>query len=244
MDRLLRSTSVPIADRPVPMIRSPSQCPGTARSAASAGRSLITTSAVTCPCGLFRDRARGSRSARPVRRHATSSRLSAPRPCDEQRLVDRLVADAHGLIIGELDPEPVLICSGLHAVAHRRSCRCGLFSPFHAGVFGPATIVPSGRRTLPDEPLLHVLTQPVVARELRGLRALGGLLGLPLRHHGAVVLLPAPGRRVAAQLARDRPRVTAEPAGDLPHARRPGRAAARSPHARRTTGTGPWARPG
>ena len=41
------------------------------------------------------------------------------------------------------------ICSGLHAVAHRRSCRCGLFSPFHAGVSGPATIVPSGRRTLP-----------------------------------------------------------------------------------------------
>ncbi|GAA4378914.1 hypothetical protein GCM10023152_25920 [Agromyces bauzanensis] len=28
MDLLLRSTSVPIADRPIPMIRSPSQCPG------------------------------------------------------------------------------------------------------------------------------------------------------------------------------------------------------------------------
>lgn len=37
-----------------------------------------TTSSVTCPCGLFGDRAQGSRSARPVRRHA-SSRLSVTR---------------------------------------------------------------------------------------------------------------------------------------------------------------------
>ena len=60
--------------------KSPSQWPGTARSWASAGRWLRTTSAVTCPCGLLRDRSRGARSARPVRRHATSSLLSAPRP--------------------------------------------------------------------------------------------------------------------------------------------------------------------
>ena len=36
---MVRSTSVPIAERSVPRIRSPSQWPGTARSAASAGRS-------------------------------------------------------------------------------------------------------------------------------------------------------------------------------------------------------------
>jgi trans-AT polyketide synthase/acyltransferase/oxidoreductase domain-containing protein len=35
---VVRSTSVPIAERCNPMIRSPSQCPGTARSADSAGR--------------------------------------------------------------------------------------------------------------------------------------------------------------------------------------------------------------
>ena len=73
-------TIVPIADRPVPMIRSPSQRPATARSSASAGRWLMTTSAVMWPCGLLWDLARGSRNARPVRRQATSSRLSAPRP--------------------------------------------------------------------------------------------------------------------------------------------------------------------
>ena len=80
-NRVDRSTSVPIADLlPAPRIRSPSQCPGTARSAASAGRSLI----ITMP-GIFPRRSpslrRGLRSARPVRRHAASSRRSAPRPC-------------------------------------------------------------------------------------------------------------------------------------------------------------------
>jgi hypothetical protein len=45
VDRLLSSTSVPIADRRVPPTRSPSQCPGSARSSASAGRSLSATSA-------------------------------------------------------------------------------------------------------------------------------------------------------------------------------------------------------
>ena len=52
---VVRSTTVPMAERPVPIIRSPSQCPGTAhrrpqvvvRSSASGGRSLIMTSSVT-----------------------------------------------------------------------------------------------------------------------------------------------------------------------------------------------------
>ena len=70
---------VPIADRCNPMIRSPSQWPGTVRSSASAGRSLINASGVTCAHTRCLARALGTRSARPVRRHATISRLSAPR---------------------------------------------------------------------------------------------------------------------------------------------------------------------
>src|SRR3954468_22237361 len=41
------------------------------------------------------------------------------------------------------------ICSGLHALAHLRSWRRGLLRPFHGLTAGPATAVPSGRRTLP-----------------------------------------------------------------------------------------------
>jgi len=42
------------------------------------------------------------------------------------------------------------ICSGLHAVVHRRSCRRGLLRPFHGAAAGPRTGVPSGWRTWPD----------------------------------------------------------------------------------------------
>ena len=45
--RVVRSTSVPIAEVLTPKSRSPSQWPGTARSTASAGRSLIMMSGVT-----------------------------------------------------------------------------------------------------------------------------------------------------------------------------------------------------
>ena len=41
------------------------------------------------------------------------------------------------------------ICTGLHAVDHRRSSQWGLFKPFRGGVLGPATIVPSGPWTFP-----------------------------------------------------------------------------------------------
>src|SRR3954470_8364533 len=41
------------------------------------------------------------------------------------------------------------ICCGLHAIAHRRSARRGLLRPFHGLAAGPATAVPSGRRTVP-----------------------------------------------------------------------------------------------
>ena len=44
-------------------------------------------------------------SARPVRRHAVSSRRRAPRPCTIQRLVHGLVADAQGIILGEVARE-------------------------------------------------------------------------------------------------------------------------------------------
>ena len=41
------------------------------------------------------------------------------------------------------------ICSGLHAVAHRRSCRRPLLRPFHCGAEGPEAGDPSARRIMP-----------------------------------------------------------------------------------------------
>ena len=107
MKRLVRSTRVPIAELRRPRIKSPSQWPGTARSAASAGRWLIMTSSVTNPLPRPRARALGTRSVLPVRRHAVSSRLQRSPALDKQRLIDRLMRDAHRLIIGEVQAQPV-----------------------------------------------------------------------------------------------------------------------------------------
>ena len=63
VNRVMRSTRVPIAELPSPRIRSPSQSPGTARSANSAGRSLIMISGATKDSPFPWTRARGMRSA-------------------------------------------------------------------------------------------------------------------------------------------------------------------------------------
>jgi transposase len=80
---LERSTRVPIADMPLPRIRSPSQRPGTARSSASGGRSEMWTIPTRFPLPEARWRLPlpGRRVRRFVRRCSVSSRLSAPRDC-------------------------------------------------------------------------------------------------------------------------------------------------------------------
>ena len=141
--------------------------PGTARSSASAGRSLIITSAVTWPRACCRARARGTRNARPVRRQATSSRLSAPRLCDVERLVDRLVADPHGLIIGEIDlATGSRSAPGSSAVTHRAVPAMGLVASLPlrgpaAYTGGPSAVLDHAR-----QPVLHVLAQPFVGDQL------------------------------------------------------------------------------
>src|SRR5215469_6357722 len=77
--RVIRSTKVPIAELPRPKMRSPSQWPGTARSAASAGRWLIMISGEMKVLPRPRVRALGIRNTGPVRKQAVSSRRNAPR---------------------------------------------------------------------------------------------------------------------------------------------------------------------
>jgi hypothetical protein len=77
VNRLERSTRVPIAELRRPRIRSPSQWPGTARSAASAGRWLIMISSVT------------KRSAEPVLSNERSRSSSATSPTSARGLLAR-----------------------------------------------------------------------------------------------------------------------------------------------------------
>jgi len=80
LKRVVRSTSVPIAELPRPRMRSPSQWPGTALSPISAGRSPIIRASAMNALPRLRARSRGNLSARPDLRQAESSRLSSPRP--------------------------------------------------------------------------------------------------------------------------------------------------------------------
>src|SRR5439155_23782766 len=71
-----------------------------------------------------------------------------------------------------------------------------------------------GSRDRASETVLDVLTQPCVCRELRNLRAARASLRVPLRRRRPVHDRIATGRRVTAQLPRDRRRRPTKPARD------------------------------
>src|SRR3954467_15266847 len=153
-----------MAELPNPTMRSPSQWPGTARSAASAGRWLIRISGAMQDLPRPRRRARGTRSARPERPPGAQAggQLAAQRSpaLHVQRLVDGFVADAHGLIIGEVEPQAAggmfpAPCRGPEPGppaplpgARPRPCRPPSRRPFH-GTTGPRTAAPFGAMMTP-----------------------------------------------------------------------------------------------
>ena len=161
VNRVVRSTRVPIADPLRPMMRSPSQCPGTARSAASAGPladhhlgsdELLAAS--------FRP---GSRHSQGPTGPQAGGQLSAQRSAalDEESLVDGLVGYPHGLIIGEIDHEPVgRSARGSRTLPQRRSAggvRAGGRSKRTVGTINHGRRL--GLAIMPGQALLYVLTQ-------------------------------------------------------------------------------------
>lgn len=149
VNRVVRSTRVPVAKLPSPRMRSPSQCPGTARSVASAGRWLIIISGEIKVLPRPRVRARGTRNTRPSGAKARCQ-LAAKRSSslDEQGLIVSCVADTHRPIVRESIGKRRAICSGLHALAHRRSCRGPCRRPFQ-DTAGPGTGAPLGATATP-----------------------------------------------------------------------------------------------
>ena len=130
------STHVAMAELANPRIRSPSQCPGTARSSMQAGRSLsgVRASQTTC----F-DCARAAWV--PERRVRCAGRWLAlcamPAALPIHLLVDRFMADAHRSVVAKSINRRLAICSGLQACAHRRACLGPCRPPVHA-TYGPA----------------------------------------------------------------------------------------------------------
>ena len=211
---------------PAPPIRSPSQRPGTARQAASAGRWLIMISgAMKDLPPTARARPRHSARARPVRRQAVSSRLEPRRgPGRRAPRSDRLVADAHGVVLGEVDRQPAGdLRRSLHAEAHRRSDRRPWRRPFH-GTAGPGTALPSGAAITPASRSSTWRRSASLVTRSAGFGRRAARQAVPLRGGGAVLEAAAAGRRVAFA-ARARSSTGRGRAGGRARARRvPGRA--------------------
>ena len=182
VNRVVRSTSVPMAELPEPRIRSPSQWPGTARSAASAPVGLRRHPSGGASLALADQDARiNEASALPAAarpRHAqrppgaqAGRQLAPQRPAALQieRLVDRLVADAHGFIIRELTSRPPRNLLR----APRFGPAPGLPAPMPAplpGHAGPGYRGPARGGDGPRQPPLNVGPQRLVRRKLRTLR--------------------------------------------------------------------------
>jgi len=205
-------------------MKSPSQWRGTARSCASAGRSLIMICGSTKPL----PRPRGARTRHPQRpsRAQPGRELAAQRATalHVERLVDRLVRDPHRGIIREVEREPVgdLLGAPRLRPAPILAATVAAADPAHLGS-GDARAVRG--RDDPGEPLLHIPPQRLVRGQLGRLRSPRAPVSVPLRGRCPVLEPTAAGRGVAVQLARDRRRRTPKPPRDLPH---PPREAARS----------------
>ncbi len=210
------STRVPIADLSRPMIRSPSQCPGH-RPVGGLCWALADLDIVSDEGAAAAGSARTGLAQGPPGSQAGGQ---FPPECTAalhvQRLVDRLVADPHRLIIGEIDLEPVadLLRAPCHTPAAVLSSSMATPGPGHVRTWDRTALRVGD---LPREFVFHVGAQPLVGGEFGLFGSLRGLLGLPLRDRGPVALLVGSGGRVAPQLTRHRGRITPDPARDLPH---------------------------
>ena len=165
--------------------------------------------AATGPCAGDAQRPPGAQA-----RHELA--LEGTPTLDIQRLIDRLVRDPHGLIIGEVDTEPV---RDLLWAPRLRPPPVGAPSGAAADVphrrAGDEPAVGPGDRS--GEAVLHVLAQGTVAGELGDLGPAGAPLGVPLGGRRPIDDMPAAGRRIAPQLTRDRRGRATHTAGDLAH---------------------------
>jgi hypothetical protein len=144
----------------------------------------------TCPSSRNAQRPPGSQA----RDEFTLQRAA---PLDVERLVDGFVRDPHGLIIGEIEREPVRDLLGAPRPRPSTVRSPPVTSPDEPHV-GARDQLAVGSSDLAGQALLHVRVQLVVAGELGDLRTAGAPLGMPLRGRCPIRQLVATRRRVPA----------------------------------------------
>jgi hypothetical protein len=117
---------------------------------------------------------------------------------DVQRLVDRLVRDAHRLVVGEVEREPPgdLLGTPRGRPAPVLAAAVPAAAPPYART---GQRPPVRRRDRACKPLLDVAPQRLVPGELRRLEAPRPSVRVPLGGDGPVLQIAAAGRRVAPQ---------------------------------------------
>ena len=135
---------------------------------------------------------------------------------DEEGLIDGFVADAHRLVVREVDrqapgnllrapgpgPSPILSLAMPAALPGHGGTRNGNAARSHDDA---------------SQSLLHISAQGRVERKLRRFRATGRSLGMPLGGRRAILQPTAAGGCVAPQLTGDRRGGSTEPASNLLH---------------------------
>ena len=219
VERLLRSTSVPIADRSSPDDQVALPVAGDGTVLGLGGPLAEDDVGGDVPLRLVPRP--GSRLAQRPAGAQAGDQLTLERAAalDEQRLVDRLVADAHGLIIGEVDHQPVRDL--LRAPGRRPTAGppVRLVQPLPRAVGGPGDDrAVRTLRTCPPSRSCTYSRSRSLSTSFAVFGRFAACLRLPLRDRRPVLRLAAAGRGVAAQLTRDRRR---------DHARARGRSRAR-----------------
>ena len=172
-------------------------------------------------------RARLRHPQRPTR--AQAGRQLAPQRApalDVKRLVDGLVADAHGLVSGKVEPQA--LCDLLRTP---RACPApGLPGPMSTALPGHGRsghCSPARGSDRAGQAILHIVPQHRVGGQPCRLRATGRPFGVPLRRGRPVIPAANAARfgefaaargRVAAQLARNRRRRPPQAACRFPYA--------------------------
>jgi hypothetical protein len=135
-------------------------------------------------------------------------------PLDVQGLVDRFVADAHRSIFGEVDRQSV---SDLFWAPRARPSSVLPWSVASSlpSYRGASDHLPARSGDLACQPVLDIVPQHSIDRQLSTLRTSCRTIGMPLRRDRPILEASASGGGVASQLTRDRGRGTRKLPRDL-----------------------------
>ena len=134
-------------------------------------------------------------------------------------LIDGLVRDSHGLVLGEVDLETARNLLGAPSLKPLAILLLAALVATIPGSFRRSRMDGAvGVANLSGEPLLNVVLESFIGHHLGDFWTLGEELGFPLGHRRSVVNSTTSSGGVAPQLARDGRRTAIQVTSDIAHA--------------------------